>query len=365
MTRLLMMPDSHSAWIIGATLKALKASQRRRPQVIYSTSPCMSAHVSAMLVSYLARVPWVADFRDPWRGNPFRTLPYATLDRFDQWLEQRVLRRASGIICNTETSTRALRDRMPWVSSKCMTVMNGFDSDLYDGVTPARTRDSDTFVFAHAGQFYGRRRPEPWFHAFRRLLDEQSSPRKIKLLLIGKTTCDGTPLHTIARDAGVADHVDFSGEVSHERALSLLAGSDALLLAGASGPGAELQIPNKLFEYLALRKPIVAGIDHRNPARRVLKSAAARAAFCTLINEVSITEAMKQTMEPETSGRHFQHAHLYDRKERARELLHLFQAVCTRQKPLRPVKHRAIGRDRLLQTKPDVFNDAVGPAYRK
>ena len=70
--RLLTTPDSRIGWILPAVRAGLTAMRRRRPDVIYSTSPYASAHLAALILSRWARVPWVADFRDPWRGNPFQ-----------------------------------------------------------------------------------------------------------------------------------------------------------------------------------------------------------------------------------------------------------------------------------------------------
>ena len=41
-----------------------------RPDVLYSTSSPVSAHLVALLVSRATGIPWVADFRDAWTKNP-------------------------------------------------------------------------------------------------------------------------------------------------------------------------------------------------------------------------------------------------------------------------------------------------------
>mgnify|MGYP006196076133 CR=1 FL=1 len=37
--------------------------------VVYSSSPPVSGHLAAAVLSDLLDLPWVADFRDPWIGN--------------------------------------------------------------------------------------------------------------------------------------------------------------------------------------------------------------------------------------------------------------------------------------------------------
>lgn len=275
-SRLLTTPDSRLGWIGAATAAGLEAIRRRRPDVIYSTSPCMSAHLVGLMLSWRTGLPWVTDFRDPWRGNPFRDLRYRTLEWWDAWLEARVLNRASHIVCNTATATRAMIRRRPAVAGRCSTIMNGYDREWFEQVEPVRILPPDHFTLTHCGQFYGPRSPMTWFRALRRVIRE--APRlagRLSLALIGSERFDGRPLAELAAQAGVADQVRVLGPMSHADTISHMAGSDALVLAGSTGPGAHLQVPNKLFEYVAARRPIIAAVGPHSPVVDILRDARA------------------------------------------------------------------------------------------
>jgi hypothetical protein len=332
-SQLCITPDSRLGWVIPAVRAGLRAMRRAGHDVIFSTSPYASAHLAALILSGLTRRPWVADFRDPWTGNPFRMSRTPMVERWDGFLERRVVRRASHLVFNTPTLTAHVRDRYGEVRGRCSTILNGFDADLLAEVTPTRCVPEGTFLLTHCGQFYGPRRPHPWFRALRaaRARAPQSAAR-IRLALVGPDHYDGRHLGDIARHEGVGELVLILGPRPHREALSLLAGSDAVVLAGADGPSADLQVPNKLFEYLALRKPILAAIDFGNPAVQILRTAGADAVIRPPGDPEPLADGLLILAAP---GRHadpkaWTGAARFERRHGARQLRELFVRLTTR-----------------------------------
>lgn len=204
-SRFLMTPDSRTGWVVPAVLRGIRAVRHRRPDVIYSTSPYASAHLIAMMISRLTHVPWVADFRDPWRGNPFCDGKYASLELWDAALERLAMSQADHIVCNTPTQERAIRRRLPGAGHKCSTILNGYDPEVFDSIEPQRAWSRDDIALTHCGQFYGTRSPSVWFAGLRRALDELDTglAKRIRLVLIGSDTFDGQSLQRMAKSAGV------------------------------------------------------------------------------------------------------------------------------------------------------------------
>lgn len=355
-SHLLQTPDSRIGWIGPAVRAGLRAIRHRRPDVIYSTSPYMSAHLIALVLSRWARLPWVADFRDPWRGNPFRELSFSSLERWDAMLEWIVLRSAAHIVCSTPTMTEELRRRRPFVADKCTTILNGFDvpSGGVDNIKPTRIAPPDHFVLTHCGQFYGPRSPGVWFAALRRALDRTPAlAGRVHVVLTGPETYNGRSLSDWASQAGVRDCVRVIGQKSHAEALSYLAGSDALILAGSAGEGAELQVPNKLFEYLAFCKPIIATCARTSPIRSILRDAGAEALVCEPDDERALTDAIVQL----AIRRHVNAKNAwggvsrFDRSHRAQELAQVFRRVSARSSALRNPQRRACPGDPIRRPK--------------
>ena len=361
-SRLLMTPDSRLGWIAPAVRSGLDAVRRHQTDVIYSTSPYMSAHLIGLVLARWTRLPWVADFRDPWHGNPFRELGFSTLDHWDAALEWMVLKSASHVICNTPTMTEQLCRRRSFVAGKCSTILNGYDRERFEGLEPRRIAPADDFVLTHCGQFYGPRSPHVWFAAVRRLLDQWPTLAKtIHLALIGSDSFAGRPLTSWAANAGIDDRVRVLGKTTHAESLAYMAGSDALMLAGSSGAGAELQIPNKLFEYLAVRRPIIATCRADGPIATILEDARAEALICDPEDDAMLAAAVARLAtcrHLDVSGA-WSGVDKYDRALRAAEVAEIFRRVSRRgaAEPSRVLKTGSI----LAQTGRPVHLRTRGP----
>jgi glycosyltransferase involved in cell wall biosynthesis len=80
--------------------------------------------------------------------------------------------------------------------------------------------------------------------------------RDFRLTLLG--TLDAGARREIDRGAGLGDSVQLLGQAPHAAAIDAMRASDALLLVANTTPGAEATVPGKLFEYLAVGRPVLA-----------------------------------------------------------------------------------------------------------
>lgn len=329
-TGLLALPDSRVGWLLPAVYTAIRAAKRTPFDVVYSTSPYPTAHLIALLVSRVLKRPWVADFRDPWRGNPFDVPKHPWVDRLDAYLERLVIRNADQIVTTSPTLTDRMRRRFPDRAAKFSTILNAFDDIRITRVRPHRPIGDDCFIITHAGQFYGSRSPVPIFLALRHLRSED--PRlaaRVRLILIGPPTYHDRYLYDIAAEHGVADLTVVPGRKPHGDTLNWIAGSNAVMLAAAVGDGAELQIPNKLFEYMALKRPILALSSPRNPLAVILQEAGAVAEFADPQNVLMVAESIRRLMiAGESVGpAAWSGVARFERSRRARQLAGIFDRL--------------------------------------
>ena len=329
-SRLLKTPDSRLGWIPFGVAKGIQSIRRSRPDVLYSTSPYASAHLIAWTVHRMFRIPWVADFRDPWIANPYATANHPSLQRWNAGLERLVIRTASRVVCNTTTLRDSLCRRYPNVSAQCVVIPNGVDLDLFSETAPVKRSSQDPFQLLHAGQFYGPRRPHELFEALRFACDQLSRGGiRPRLTLLGSDSYDGTPLLALAEKAGVADAVSIGGLRSHDQTLASLRAADALVLLGSSGAGSQLQVPNKLYEYMGAKRPILAVMPADSPALRMLADAKAEAVICDPSSAPDIADGMVRL----ALGHHdrpinpWSGVERFDRAHRAAELCDLFNSL--------------------------------------
>ena len=257
----LKVPDGHLGWLGPAVAAGLRAARRARPDVIYGTAPRWTSQLVALALSRLLRVPLVADFRDPWCGSAWRALPYAAHRRVDQALERRVVRRAAAVTCAWDLIRVQLAARYPERAADIRTIYNGFDLERADAVPPAELDEleGDRCVLLHAGNFYGPRRPHGLLAGLRRLRAERpDAAGRLRLALLGGPAYDGRSLLDLAREHGVEDLVRVVPPAPHEQALAYLKGAEVAVLCGQSGSAALVSVPGKVYEYVALGKPVLA-----------------------------------------------------------------------------------------------------------
>jgi len=141
----------------------------------------------------------------------------------------------------------------PFLTSKTAVILNGYDpSDFNGGPIDACRRDRDTFTLTHMGTIYQKRSAESLLHCLSELIHAGRIPRaRVRVNFIGFTP---TAVRERATQLDLADVVTFIDFVKYEACVDLLHRSDVLLLFAQGQP---LQIPTKLYDYIAVRKPIL------------------------------------------------------------------------------------------------------------
>ncbi len=254
----LHIPDSSTGWLIPAVLAGLRETRRHRPEVIYSSAPRWTNHLVGLVLSRLLRVSWVADFRDPWCGNPWHEIPYRVHLRLDALLERWVVRNASRVTCATEPIRSSLRTRYPHKSQQIHLVHNGFDPEQIDPVAPV-SLDSSRCVLLHAGTLYGPRSPIPLLAGLRDFRKEfPAEAGRLLVVFLGLPTYKGRPLEDIVHEYEVDGLVRIMPSTTHRKALAYLKGADVAILFGQGGDSALAPVPAKVYEYIGAGKAVLS-----------------------------------------------------------------------------------------------------------
>ncbi len=254
LTDWISLPDRQSGWIWPAYRAAMRLIRDETVHAIVSTSPPPSGHLAALLLARRTGLPWIADFRDPWIGNPYHKVRSSGfLDPADAWMEKRVVRSATRVIANTEELRLRFEERYPSLASRFVTISNGFDGE--EIMPRSRRTSKEPFRIIHAGTLYGQRDPTPVVRALERMCDRGDlRPGEFELVLLGSAEGRSDTVTSLLRSP-LADRIRVEPQVARLEALQRLADSDLLLLIQV---GTTLQVPRKLFEYLAIGKPMLA-----------------------------------------------------------------------------------------------------------
>ena len=241
--------------------RAMAMCKSINPDVILSSTPQHSLHWLAMKLAGKFDRPWIADFRDPYTiDRRFSHSSRASALSFPhRRFENRIYMRADMCIHAIPLHFRWARRFYPQHRAKIRFMPNGFPSELLardqrHAIEPPRTQ------FCCASPV-----PSRLLETICRRIQETNPSSTCKLVILGAQPSGTTSDHTIA---GVA--VSFRGRVSHHEALNLFRSADVLVNYVSKDRQRGLGLSSKLFEFLALEKPILC-INPTRSDRLLLK----------------------------------------------------------------------------------------------
>lgn len=239
--------------------KARKCINGAHNQVAITTSPPHSIHLAGLFLSKIYKIPWIADFRDPWDYYP-KTGSIQISNPIEKKLEYYVLNNANAIISSTKTYTNNLIKKYPHINKdKFFTITNCFDPEK---VSVINNQPKDKFIISYTGIFYPQKDPFTFFRALRTWLDRSEKSKRewiennLVVQLIGSKS---KPVEDIIHSLKLSRLVRFIERVAHYQAIRMTKASDLLLICtGIGRQTREGWLPSKLFEYLGCKIPILA-----------------------------------------------------------------------------------------------------------
>jgi glycosyltransferase involved in cell wall biosynthesis len=258
--RAIWFPDDQAGWLPFAVGTLVTAHQRDPVSAIVSSSSPVTAHVAAWVASRLIRVPWVADFRDPWLDNPIEP-PSAGLGRWRRaTLEHALVRSATRCTFATPSLMAAYARRYPRLAWRFSVLPNGYEMPEPVAVTSPTATLGTPRRLVYAGSLYRPRELDVFLAGVARLAAGRPAIRaELEIVFVGTVTSECRAVaDTWLTDPVLASVVSFRGFVPRAEATSLVAGADAALTLLGDGPGMEMFVGAKLYDYLALDRQVVA-----------------------------------------------------------------------------------------------------------
>lgn len=259
---LLINPDSQMLWIPIATMKGLKLMKKYKIDVIYSTGNPWSDHIIGLILKKLTKLPWIADYQDPWNLNPYITPSSSIRKRIQMLLETKVIKYANRVIFTTD-EMRNDYNRV-FGDGKFVTIRNAYDPSDFINV---RKKKFSKFTFLYAGSMQPYRGPSYFISALSNWLEKNPQARKeLMIIILGGVNEEA---RLLIEKQGLQDIVNLTGYVSHKESIAYLVGAD--IPFSIVDLGGETIIPGKIFEYLASGKPILALIPPSGSAANILR----------------------------------------------------------------------------------------------
>jgi glycosyltransferase involved in cell wall biosynthesis len=269
----------NNLWALTGRRAVRAAIAQSHPDVVLATAPPPSALLAAAAAEHL---PLVAELRDLWAGNPFYDRGGPLLRR----LEGRVFARASAVVTVTDACRDALLGLHPEIGPRLEVIPNGFDPQLLARRSSPPVGSVSTLV--HTGTLYGDRTAEALIAA----LGRPELRGRVRLELVGFV--DPRTRRAIASASGV--DVTARPSVAWEEAIERVRESDFAVVINTPGTGGELALPNKLFEALALGRPVLALTGAESETARLLQRLGQDAGIASPDDPAAIASALQRLL---------------------------------------------------------------------
>jgi glycosyltransferase involved in cell wall biosynthesis len=321
----LLFPDAQIGWVRLGARAGSRAYGRQAFDVVYSTAPPVSAHLIAARVKRSTGRPWVADFRDPWIGNPFA----APLRGPKGWLQRRtersIVQHADRVVLAMDALRDMFVERYPEMADKFVYIPNGYDKNDLAGLTPIKG-EPGCFTILFAGSLYRPGELDAFLGGIERLVTRRPDLRaRLRVQFVGRVSSGNRRLGEQYTAPGrIGDVVSFEGFVPRRQALARMAGADCLLQLMTDEPGTGMFVGGKLIEYMAFDRPILAVMPPGEGRRLVESLPSGRAAD---VEPGSVADVIERLLDDPPAPGPTDPTGRYDRVNLAGELAAVLDAV--------------------------------------
>jgi glycosyltransferase involved in cell wall biosynthesis len=270
----------NNLWAITGRSAVRKAIEREGPDVVVATAPPPSALLAAS--GAIGQVPFVAEFRDLWAGNPYFDRGSRALAK----LEAHALAKAGAIVTVTDGCRDNLLRVHPEIGRRLHVLTNGFDPVLMERRSERRPAEPATLI--HAGALYGDRTAEQLVAA----LGRPELQGRARLRLVGMV--DPRTRRALQESPRLDALVE--APVSWEAAVDRAVAADIVVVINAPGTGGDMALPTKLYEALALGRPVLALTGKRSDSARLLERLGLEAGLAPPDDPAAIAAAIERLL---------------------------------------------------------------------
>lgn len=245
------IPDARRFWIRPSARFLTKYIQENHIDAIVTTGPPHTMHIIGQKVQERTGVKWLADFRDPWTAIDFyedlMLTPIA--DAIHHRMEKNVLQKADKVVVVSELRKPQFEELY---KRDYEVITNGYDeSDMQAEIQP----DAEHFLIAHIGLMNKDRNHPVFWEALSEMVAENPAfAAKLKIHFVGKYD---NSLHPIIAKYDMLKYVAFTDYLPHKEVMPFQKKAQVLYIPASNVFSAKLQLPAKLFEYLAAKRPIL------------------------------------------------------------------------------------------------------------
>ena len=221
--------------------------------------------------------------------------------RVYRWIERQAVRHASALLFTASGAIRMYRRRYENLDAdKCVLLPNGYDEADFDGIV-MRSKPAPKLRLLHSGLVYPWEwDPHPWFRALAKLKAEGKISRETLSVEL-RASGNETGFQEIVDQLGIDDIVHFLPALPYRTSLQDAADAGALVVL--QGVCCDHQVPGNVYEYLRMRKPILALTTQAGDTGILLRDTGG-ATIIDLADETAIYEGLPEFLDQVRTGSH-------------------------------------------------------------
>jgi glycosyltransferase involved in cell wall biosynthesis len=279
---------SYLSFMFSSILQGIKASGRQ--DLIIATSPQFFVGIAGYIISRIKRIPFIFEIRDLWPESIVQLglIKNKFIIVMLEWIEVFLYKKAAHIIAVTDTTVDILVKR-GIDKNKISVIKNGVDLNLFKAQgNQKKVKEKygfkEKFVISYIGT-------HGLSHALDKVLETAELIRKsekIIFILVGEGA-EKENLRLIAEKKKLTN-VIFVDQIDKSQLPDYYALSDIVLVTLRRLPLFKHVIPSKLFEIMAMKRPIIISVD--GEARKIVETAGS-GLFC----EPENAEELKNTIK--------------------------------------------------------------------
>lgn len=245
--------DKQFGWIPFAYLKAVQVIKAEKVRNIYVTGYPFSALLIGVMLKwrFKDKIFFLADYRDAWSFEPLveeKVLKFRL--KIMRRCDKLVLSKTDHLLSVTQAIIDEYISHFPQVAGKASCITNGYDDDDFLNLKP-QVFKKKTIVYM--GKFYNfKGNPLAFLNALSKYRKETN--QDLELIHIGTGYQE---LFDFVESNNYTFY-KYLGYKTHQEALEYCLGADYLLLCINDDPNSKYVYSGKLFEYIRLKKPIIA-----------------------------------------------------------------------------------------------------------
>ena len=266
-------------------------------------------------------IPVFLDLRDPWTINPYKIHPTPV----HAYLDRRSERSAISGINNFISAYQSTLDHFDkyidnFTPDKAILIPNGFDIEDFIGLEPEPLPVRGKFNLGFSGTFYSHLNNPRYLFLALRLLREAGYD--VHFHHVGSSIYD---ISKPAKKYNIQNQVHKWSYQEHKKCLQILKSMDALcIILDERIKHADKTVGGKLYEYLGLKKPVLAMVPREGEAAKIINETNS-GIVCSSIDVTQICQAVKQIITGQRIFT-FEDIERYSREEQALQLKSFLEA---------------------------------------